>query len=821
MIYRLSVVLLTYVFLCFSPLSAATYTVMNNADAGGGSLRQAITLANGNPGADIIEFNIGGAGVKTITLLSDLPIISDQLFIDGSSEPAYAGAPLIEINANGQGNGLEINAAGASSHIHALIINNATLDANASGIYVNGDDVTITGCYIGTDETGTIAVPNTNAGIYAFFADGLKVGGTGANEGNLISGNGAYGMFLWFADNSELFGNKVGIDITGTTSLPNSQGIYVWHCRGATIGGATAAHRNLVSGNTNQGLYLSSGGSSNIYGNYVGTDITGTLAIPNSVGIHISVDSTNIGGIIPGQGNLISGNTQNGITIFASFTFDNTVRGNLIGTDVTGMLALPNQGNGINFHAATRTTIGGLIPEARNIISGNGGTGVSVFDTDSTYIYGNYIGTNITGTAPLPNVRSGISMFVTYHTFVGNATPAGANVISGNASDGISMTGSNTLDDSTIVQYNFIGTDPTGLLNLANGRYGVSINSNTLANKVGGTGPGQGNIIANNLQGGISVQGAMTLRNSLFRNSIYDHPAPGIQLNAGNNSQEAPALTGYAAGAGTTTIFGSFNSAPNTTYRLEFFSSNTSGQGKTFIGTTNITTDATGAYLLNEVVAATITAAEPVITATATDPVGNTSAFGLETVLDVELNSFSVEELPKRSALLNWEISEQEQDLYFEVEHKLAGGEFQKIGEQRKYKPMLQGRIYEFTTQDLSLGTHQFRLRQMEKGGLISYSKSVELSISQDAAVQYSLENPMSSTSNLRINLQQAEIVRIYITDIKGKKAVTLYEGKINPGIQREIPMIGVKDLSTGIYMLHIQGQSFSINKKVLLNSSF
>lgn len=211
MLYRyLSIILFLVFQLSLISLHSATYTVSSTADAGGGSLREAMTLANANPGADVIQFDFGVGGVKTISLLSLLPVITDELFIDGSSDPFYTGTPLVELNANGQERGLHIESGGEFTHIHALIINNATFNTNASGIYIRTDDVTITGCYIGTDPTGTVAVPNTNSGIYAWFADRLTIGGTGANDGNLISGNGTYGMFLWFADDAVITGNKAG-----------------------------------------------------------------------------------------------------------------------------------------------------------------------------------------------------------------------------------------------------------------------------------------------------------------------------------------------------------------------------------------------------------------------------------------------------------------------------------------------------------------------------------------------------------------------------------------------------------------------------------
>ena len=252
----------------FTCLYSITYTVNSTADAGPGTLREAITLANTNLGADVINFDFGLAGVKTITLLSDLPTITDQLFIDGSSDPFYTGVPLVEINANGLNYGLHIDGAGDFSHIHALIINNANFNVNSAGLYLRTDDIIVTACYIGTDASGTTAIPNTT-GIYAWFAQRVRIGGTGVNEGNLVSGNDDDGLFLWFADDALVYGNKVGTDINGSSSIPNGTGAFIWHCRRGTVGGTTAAHRNLFSGNISNGLSLNHGGVHTVYGNYV------------------------------------------------------------------------------------------------------------------------------------------------------------------------------------------------------------------------------------------------------------------------------------------------------------------------------------------------------------------------------------------------------------------------------------------------------------------------------------------------------------------------------------------------------------------------
>ena len=361
-----------------------------------------------------------------------------------------------------------------------------------------------------------------------------------------------------------------------------------------------------------------------------------------------------------------------------------------------------------------------------------------------------------------------------------------------------------------------LGQDPTGLINLANTQYGISIGNGSQGNIVGGHNS-QGNVIANNLLGGVLINGITSSENQILGNSMYDHPLQSIRLNSGNNLQEAPDLTGFAAGPGTSTILGNFTSAASTTYRLEFFTSNTTDQGKTFIGSTNITTDATGFYALNEVLPITITAAEPVITATATDPLGNTSEFGGETVLNAELRAFTVEALPLDKALLNWETAEQTPNSYFEIEHQAPNTDFVIIGKQDKYVSLNQSKLYQFEAEKLIPGKHHFRVVAISIGGTRSYSKSLELEIAQVGSHQVLVQNPMSNNSVLNIRVQKTQQVQIHLLNMAGKQVRTLFMGEIKAGNYQALSLEGVGNVSKGMYVLRTKGTDFSTNQKVLL----
>jgi titin len=172
-----------------------------------------------------------------------------------------------------------------------------------------------------------------------------------------------------------------------------------------------------------------------IQGNYIGTDKTGTVALGNNYGISGGSNET-IGGSVPGAGNVISGNTNGwGIDLSGS---QNLVAGNLIGTSATGLAALGHGDHGgiLLGSAADYNTIGGTTPLARNIISGNGGNKVVITGGQHNLIEGNYIGTDITGTRVFGNQNGGIDIQSGDYNTIGGNTPAARNVISGNGSDG-------------------------------------------------------------------------------------------------------------------------------------------------------------------------------------------------------------------------------------------------------------------------------------------------------------------------------------------------------------------------------------------------
>jgi parallel beta-helix repeat protein len=381
-------------FLGVAAARGDTFTVTNTDDSGDGSLRKAITEANAVAGLDTIDFDIPGSGVHTIEVPTALPTVTSPVVIDGTTQPGYAGAPLIELH-GANTNGLHITA--GSSTVRGLVLNGFS---QVMLLQTGGGNV-IEGCYIGTDKTGTLAPFPAGHGIRILDSDGNVIGGSSPSSRNLISGTGT-AVNVESSDGAVIQGNLIGTDVTGTVALGNSGGISLSSSNDATIGGSEPGERNVISANRGAGIAMNTGSGHVIRGNYIGTDISGTKAIGNDAGINDSgIDGLAIGGSSPGEGNLISGNNGMGIYIYNSAT-DTTILGNKIGTDVTGTLPLGNITGIATANDIGGFRIGGTAPGEANVIAFNKGylsyslpVGVLVYNTSKQIpIRGNSIHDN-------------------------------------------------------------------------------------------------------------------------------------------------------------------------------------------------------------------------------------------------------------------------------------------------------------------------------------------------------------------------------------------------------------------------------------------
>jgi hypothetical protein len=403
----------------FSIVSANTYTVNSTADSGEGSLYWAIGQANMHAGPDTVRFAIpesdpGFDGtVWRIHSTSGLPnIIDDGTAILGGSQAESGGdknplGPEIVLDGTDMpvdGSWISINSAG--NLISGLVITGAQY----AGIAIVGSGARrnrIVGNFLGTDPTGSESRPNDNGiVIYLGAADNL-VGGPEPSDGNLISGCRVDGIYINQSDSNVVAGNTIGLDRTGTKALGNGKfGILIANANHNRIGGSLAGERNVISGNGQAGIVIGFDKNTrynSIIGNYIGTDISGKIPYANNGGgIEVSNGANNnrIGGTLPGESNLISGNTGYGIYIFTSMTDSNLVEGNQIGTDFSGLAALPNSSGGICIYGGPKANRIGPY----NVIRFNSMDGILIQYDTTQY-------NRITRNSISNNTRSGIIFF--------------------------------------------------------------------------------------------------------------------------------------------------------------------------------------------------------------------------------------------------------------------------------------------------------------------------------------------------------------------------------------------------------------------------
>jgi len=496
----------------------AAITVTTSADedngigVGGVSLREAIKAANLTAAADTINFNIPGIGPHAIALTSALPALTSRVSIAGHTQP---GIILNGLGAGAGANGLVLKAAG--SVVRGLTINNF----QGNGVLVFGSNSVVEGCRIGTSVDGTIAAPNQLHGIMiAGTASGVRIGGTAAGAGNVVSGNRLAGVAIHgpSTKNNVVLGNRIGTDIFGTAALGNGYvGVLISGGADAnTIGGTVTAARNIISGNAGSGVEISGAGTTGnvVAGNSIGLDILGFTEISNTgdgVVIKDSAASNRVGGGATSR-NFISGNF-NGVNVFGAGTTGNVISGNFIGTDVNGTGAIGNAFAGVRITTqAAGNTVGGTMAGTGNVISGNstgiviGGAGVN-----GNKVQGNFIGVDATGTSGLANGLEGVSVSLgAKNNLIGGTVPGARNIISGNGASGVLLSGLDTTGN--LIQGNFIGTDVTGSLDLGNVEHGVTILLSAMINTIGGVVAGAHNVISGHNGNGVNIEGASNNR---------------------------------------------------------------------------------------------------------------------------------------------------------------------------------------------------------------------------------------------------------------------------------------------------------------------
>lgn len=445
------------------PAVPLTNLVTTTADVGPGSLRAAMYYATDHPGT-VVQFNIPGSdpgysnGVFHIHLSGQLPTLAgNSMVIDGSTQPGFSGRPLIVVDAS------QIIPETFTSDTFLIYsssnqIRNISFSGfNWNGItleYAGATNNTIAGCWIGLDSTGSNAAPNAYQGILiGGGASGNFIGGTNTPARNVISGNSQYGVYITDSNTTAnvLLGNFFGTDAGGSNALANGKSgvIVISNASGNIIGGGAPAARNVISGNAEYGVYLAE-------------------------------------------------------------TTSNVISGNYIGIDAGGETALPNQKSGLGIYSgALNNLIGGTNAGARNVISGNAQYGLYLSDpgTSNNTVSGNFIGTDAAGAASAGHQQYGVGLLAgaNANTIGGFANGAG-NVISGNTAYGMFISDPGT--SNNWVLGNYVGPDATGTNALGDGGIGIGLLSNASGNRIGEA--GAGNVISGSpgFSYGIAVIGA-------------------------------------------------------------------------------------------------------------------------------------------------------------------------------------------------------------------------------------------------------------------------------------------------------------------------
>lgn len=521
-------------FLYGAPAVPPTNIVTTTADAGPGSLRAALYYVTDNPGA-IVRFNIPtndpgySNGVFTIHLTGQLPtLVTNGIVIDGSTQPGFTSKPLIVVD----GSRMLPDPRNANTGLLIYSASNQVKNISFEGFswngltleYLDATNNTIAGCWLGLDSTGSNAAPNAFQGILIF-------GGASRN----------------------------------------------------TIGGTNALARNVLSGNQQYGIFITDSNTAGnmVLGNYIGTDASGAIAVPNSLsGVLIGNGSSNnvIGGASAGARNVLSGNAGYGVILTDPNTTGNVVLGNYIGTDASGSYGVPDGLSGVLIdNLANNNIIGGTNTGARNILSGNVQYGIFITNTFGNSVLGNYIGLDASGNHIVSNSFAGLIVASgASNNVIGGAGALARNVISGNMNAGIWVAGmganGNTVQGNfaglnaagtaalpnmfagmyllggaqnnlitsnvfsgqpseglrisdagtsgNVVQGNYFGTDATGTSAVPNGFAGLNIQGGASLNLVGGTTAGARNVISGNGNYGLVIEGSGTDGNVVEGNFI-------------------------------------------------------------------------------------------------------------------------------------------------------------------------------------------------------------------------------------------------------------------------------------------------------------
>jgi Bacterial Ig-like domain (group 3)/Right handed beta helix region len=598
---------------------------------------------------------------------------SSGVVVQGSASDNTIGGP-----AAGLGNVISGNRRDGVDFFGATVSGNV-LEGNFIGTNADGDSA------IGNGNDGILIAAGASGNLIGISSVNDPAS---AQKRNVISGNARNGIEITDPGTSGnmIADNEIGTNADGTAAIANrgTGGVLLENGSSSTVIGTPLAG-NVISGNARRGVAAFDVVGTLVQGNLVGLDATGSSVIPGDFtnGLEFDSGTATVGGTAAGEGNVISIGTggpaneafagsyypggyregPSGISVapigdFAGDSSGTLIEGNMIGTDIGGTQPLGNPYSGITISSSAGVTIGGTAAGAGNLIAWSQFDGI-VLDyvaTSDNLIQGNTIAHNGAAGGSWAGIRifnepSTVNLASTDNTIGGSSTGA-ANVITNNSGPGVEVDGPYAVN--TLVEGNFIGTDASGSPGLGNS-IGVDAEGSS-------TSLIENNVIASSSGAGVLIDGNPTVingsatSNTIRGNSIHDNGGLGIDLgNDGVTLNHSIPTTGIIAGTpngsqnfpiifssvflpnslganGSTVLTGTFQADPDSTFVIELFTNPDAdpsgyGEGAQLIQTLNVITDASG----NAVFSTALTTSDltgEVLTATATDPNGNTSEFG-------------------------------------------------------------------------------------------------------------------------------------------------------------------------------------------------
>ncbi|MBN2000705.1 T9SS type A sorting domain-containing protein [candidate division KSB1 bacterium] len=777
-IFRLCFIFIYFLIFISRPAFCHVWLVTSTALEGEGSLDWAIRQAQQHSGADTVQFAIPlsdpnykeDRGVWEIRMYAPFTdFIDDYTFIDGASQ----GRNMGETNPDG----LEIVLTGpfpypgevppfmirsAYNKVSGLTMNRF----RSEHIYIVGEnahDNVVQNCYIGTDEDGMKGKPNKwNTGIQ--IREGAHhnlVGGRNNGERNIL------GSF-WYeaiefaagAHHNRVLGNYIGVDKTGTGVIG--------------VGWNEYYNTPYVEGKRIDSLYSA---------------------------IYIRFDSyaNEIGGVLPGEGNVICAAGRSGVDIRNKDTDNNSIRGNYIGVGADGETVIPNNEFGVAVWLGNQTggpagtIIGGTQAGAGNVISGNYNNGIHIRGyCPNTIIQGNKIGTNANGTRLIANGKNGIYLGAGfYDDFPAHTTIGPGNVLIASAPDleeesygSLRCEGAGTSYNT--ITGNYIGSNKSGSIFSAHNS-GILLLNGAHHNTIG-----PDNVIAKNKKHGIHIRSNGAIANTITRNSIYGNAQKAILLEAGANA-DLPMPIIFSAESGSI----SGVTLPNS--KVELFADDLH-QARLFLG--SVKTGSNGSFRWSS------NLDQGFVTATVTDNTGNTSELAASRPLPVELSAFEVF-LEHSRIHLQWTTMTESNNLGFYIERKQPGGEFEEIG----FVPgagtsnsLLTYHFYDDLQKDSCVF---YRLRQVDFDGTLVYSDEVKLQLAQPGRFTLSpaWPNPFNGNTTVRFTVPQPDRVDILVFNIRGEQ-VRMLTRNLFPAGEYQVQWDGRDDkdrqVGSGVYFIRM-----------------